>query len=397
MDLVNAADEVEIPPGARVLVPTGLKVAIPRGYELQIRPRSGRALKDGLTVLNSPGTIDSGYRGEIGVLLYNTDPSNTVVVARGERIAQAVLARVERIEWIPTGRLPESSRGEGGFGSTGVGPAADESAGQPPADAAREEASAPGSSADSGSRAGGPFGAMGDRNRRILAVQFAVLAVQAAVCALMLLLMASVGFGRELPEGLFRIGRVKYDGGGDWYSDPSSLPNLQRELARRTWLRTAAREDVVSFKDNEVFYYPFVYLTGHGNVVFSAREVETIRKYLAAGGFLYIDDNYGLDEHIRRELGRIFPDRPLVELPHDHPIYHTVYDFADGPPKIHKHHGGPPHGYGIFLDGKLVVYYTYNTDIGDGLEDPEVHGDPPRKREAAMRMAINVVIYALTH
>jgi hypothetical protein len=149
--------------------------------------------------------------------------------------------------------------------------------------------------------------------------------------------------------------------------------------------------------DENLFAFPFVYMTGHGKVRFSDEEAARLRHYLVSGGFLWADDNYGMDEHFRREIRKVFPDAELVEVPFDHGIYHIVYDFPAGLPKIHEHHGGPPHGYGIFHDGRLVVFYSYNTDIGDGLEDPEVHRDPPEKRQAAMRMAINIVTHALTH
>jgi hypothetical protein len=149
--------------------------------------------------------------------------------------------------------------------------------------------------------------------------------------------------------------------------------------------------------DDDLFSHPFVHMTGHGNVRFSDEEAERLRWYLAHGGFLFADDNYGMDESFRREMRRVFPDEELVEVPFDHDLYHSVYDFPAGPPKIHEHHGGPPKGLAIFHDGRMVVFYTYNTDIGDGLEDADVHGDPAEVREEALRMAVNVVAYALTH
>jgi hypothetical protein len=212
--------------------------------------------------------------------------------------------------------------------------------------------------------------------------------------ALFVLASCAVVYGAA---GEFNIARLKYRGGGDWYSDPTSLPNLLRQVERVLGLE-AAREDArVSIMDENLFAYPFVYMTGHGNVRFSEEEAARLRHYLLSGGFLWADDNYGMDEHFRREIRKVFPDRELVELPFDHEIYHTVYDFPGGLPKIHEHHGGPPHGYGIIDGTRLVVFYSYNTDIGDGLEDADVHGDPPEKREAAMKMAINIVAYALTH
>lgn len=195
----------------------------------------------------------------------------------------------------------------------------------------------------------------------------------------------------------FTIARLRYNGGGDWYSDPTSLPNLLRGLRERTNVETASREARVEILDEELFRYPFLYMTGHGRISFSPAERERLRYHLIHGGFLWADDNYGMDEHFRREIRAVFPDAELIELPFDHPIYHEVYDFPEGLPKIHEHDGGPPRGFGIFHDGRLVVFYTYDCDIGDGLEDADVHNDPPEKREAALRMAINIVTYALTH
>lgn len=151
----------------------------------------------------------------------------------------------------------------------------------------------------------------------------------------------------------------------------------------------------VAIMDEEFFNYPFIYMNGHGNVRFTEEEVARLRTYLTSGGFLFADDNYGMDESFRREMARVFPDRRLTPVPFDHPIYHSFYDFPSGPPKIHEHDGKPAQGLGIFHGKDLVVFYTYESDIGDGIEDPEVHNDPPEKREAAMRMAINVVVYAL--
>ena len=200
------------------------------------------------------------------------------------------------------------------------------------------------------------------------------------------------------PVAGFVVSRLKYDGGWDWYSNPSSLPNLARALRYRTPVRVDRLDEArVSLMDEDLFNYPFLYMNGHGNVRFSDSEVDRLRRYLTSGGFLFADDNYGMDESFRREMARIFPERELVEVPFDHPIYHSFYAFHNGPPKIHEHEGNPPQGLGIFDGSRLAVFYTYEADIGDGLEDPEVHHDPPEKREAAMRMAINVAVYALTH
>jgi Domain of unknown function (DUF4159) len=191
------------------------------------------------------------------------------------------------------------------------------------------------------------------------------------------------------------IGRLHYDGGGDWYANPSSLPNLLNAVRARTNLRVASEEKVVTLNDDELWNIPYIYMTGHGNVRWSEQDLRILRRYLEQGGFLHVDDNYGMDASIRRELGRLFPDHPLVEVPLDHPVYHLVYDFPKGIPKIHVHDGKPAQGFGIFLDGRLAVYYSYQSDLGDGWEDPEVHHDPPDKRESALRMGVNLFAYAV--
>ena len=210
-------------------------------------------------------------------------------------------------------------------------------------------------------------------------------------------LLVPNSWGARKPDGRFHLGRVRYGGGGDWYGDPSSLSNLLKALEKQLGWATADREDVVSFKDDGVFFYPIVYLTGHGEILFTPEEVERFRSYLVHGGFLWADDNYGMDKSFRRELRKIFPKEKLVEIPYDHPIFHCVYDFPRGLPKIHEHNGGPPSGLGIIHKGRLVVFYSFNTDIGDGLEDAEVHGDTPKKREQALQMALNVITYALSN
>jgi hypothetical protein len=191
------------------------------------------------------------------------------------------------------------------------------------------------------------------------------------------------------------IGRLHYDGGGDWYANPSSLPNLLTAIRTRTGLKVTAVEKVVTLSDDELWNVPYIYMTGHGNVHWSDGDLATLRRYLQQGGFLHADDNYGMDASIRRELQRLFPDHPMVEVPLDHPIYHLVYDFPKGIPKIHVHDGKPAQGFGIFLDGRLVVYYSYQSDLGDGWEDFEVHHDPPEKHEAALRMGVNLFAYAV--
>ncbi len=191
------------------------------------------------------------------------------------------------------------------------------------------------------------------------------------------------------------IGRLHYDGGGDWYANPSSLPNLLTAIRERTLIETADRDIVVKLDDPALWQLPYLYITGHGNIAFSADEVTTLRRWIARGGFLHVDDNYGLDESFRREIARVFPDRPLVEVPLDHPVYRMIYPFPDGLPKIHAHDDKPAQGFGIFLDGRLAVFYSYQSDLGDGWEDPDVHGDAPAVREAALRMGVNLFSYAM--
>lgn len=200
-----------------------------------------------------------------------------------------------------------------------------------------------------------------------------------------------------VPEdlGRFQVARLRYPGGGDWYADPSSLPNLLEELQRRTGLPTASDEVVVTLDDERLFAHPFLYATGHGTMALSDEDLNRLRRYLDAGGFLWVDDNYGLDDSFRSTLGRLFPDDDLVPLSAEHPIYRAWYRLA-GLPKIHEHDGEPAQGYGLFREGRMAVFYSYSSDIGDGLEDASVHGDSPQAREAAMKMAINVCMYALT-
>ena len=191
------------------------------------------------------------------------------------------------------------------------------------------------------------------------------------------------------------IGRLHYDGGGDWYANPSSLPNLLSEVGMRTGLLVAGRERVVTLDDPGLWDVPYLYMTGHGNVRFSEPDLATLRRYLLQGGFLHADDNYGMDESFRREIARLFPDRPFVEVPLDHPVYRLIYPFPKGIPKIHEHDGKPAQGLGVFIDGRLAVYYSFQSDLGDGWEDPDVHKDPPEVREAALRMGVNLIAYVV--
>jgi hypothetical protein len=212
---------------------------------------------------------------------------------------------------------------------------------------------------------------------------------------LSLLLALSRSAVSHSPPPVMTIGRLHYDGGGDWYANPSSLPNLLSALRSRTTLRVASEEKVVTLSDDDLWNVPYIYMTGHGNVHWSDQDLATLRRYLQQGGFLHADDNYGMDVSIRRELGRLFPDHRLVEVPLDHPIYHLIYEFPRGIPKIHVHDGKPAQGFGIFLEGRLAVYYSYQSDLGDGWEDPEVHHDSAEKRESALRMGVNLFAYAV--
>jgi len=192
-----------------------------------------------------------------------------------------------------------------------------------------------------------------------------------------------------------RIGRLKYGGGGDWYNNPSSIPNWLSEVEHRVGIVTQREETVVSLTDENLRAFPFLYMTGHGTVRLSREERDALRAYLEDGGFLMINDSYGMDPAIRAMVREVFPDHRLEELSNDHPVFHSFYDLP-GLPKIHEHDGKDPQAFGVTIDGRLVLFYDYESDIGDGLADPQVHNDPPAKREQAIRMAVNVFVYALT-
>lgn len=206
--------------------------------------------------------------------------------------------------------------------------------------------------------------------------------------------LAASSMGAQASDSI-TVARLRYEGGGDWYANPSSLPNLLREIRTRTGIAVAGREVAVSLTDPSLPDYPWLYMTGHGTVRLSPRERVALREYLLGGGFLHADDNYGLDESLRRELAAVFPERPLVEIPASHPVFHQLYDFAEGLPKIHEHDGKPPQALGIFDEGRLLVFYSYESDLGDGWEDADVHQDPAQTREAALQMGVNLFLYAL--
>jgi hypothetical protein len=195
--------------------------------------------------------------------------------------------------------------------------------------------------------------------------------------------------------GLFRIARLHYPGGGDWYANPSSLPNLHTELTRRTGIATSEREATVTLDDERLYSYPMLYVTGHGDIRLDSSSTQRLRRYLDAGGFLWVDDNYGLDDSFRALARDLYPESSLTAIGSEHPVYRSYYQLA-GLPKIHEHDGEPAQAFGIFHEGRLAIFYSYSSDIGDGLEDAQVHGDPPATREAAMKMAVNLCIYAMT-
>ncbi len=200
----------------------------------------------------------------------------------------------------------------------------------------------------------------------------------------------------QAQDGSFAIGKLKYEGGGDWYANPTSLENLFRYIRQNTRATPELREAVVEPGSPEIFQFPMLYMTGHGNVVFSSQEAENLRKYVEAGGFWVIDDNYGMQKYIRRELAKVFPENELIEVPFSHAVYKQHFAFENGIPKIHEHDGKPAQAFGIFIDGRLGVFLTYETDLGDGWEDSSVHSNPPAVREKALQMGTNLVLYAIT-
>ncbi len=192
------------------------------------------------------------------------------------------------------------------------------------------------------------------------------------------------------------LARIKYQGGGDWYNDPSAIPNLCRYIKNNTRASLADQEAQVSLSDETLFNYPILFLTGHGHIRFNSDEALGLRRYLLNGGFLYADDDYGMDRDFREAIRRVFPEKNWVELPFSHEIYHCHFDFNSGLPKIHEHDDKPPQGFAILDDsGRIMIFYTFETNISDGWADPEVHHDPPEVREAALKMGTNIVIWAL--
>ncbi|MDQ2177133.1 DUF4159 domain-containing protein [Marinifilum sp. D714] len=204
-------------------------------------------------------------------------------------------------------------------------------------------------------------------------------------------------FSGQSQNTTVRIGLLKYNGGGDWYANPGSLPNLIQFCNKNQIANIQAEPITVEVGSPEIFSLPFIHLTGHGNIVLSNQEVINLRKYLMAGGFLHVDDNYGLNAYFRREIKKVFPNEDLVELPFSHPIYHQVYEFPTGLPKIHEHDGKSPQGFGLFYKGRLVCFYTYETDLGDGWEDTSVHNDTEEKHLQALKMGANIISFAFSN
>jgi hypothetical protein len=198
------------------------------------------------------------------------------------------------------------------------------------------------------------------------------------------------------PTSAFKIARLKYGGGGDWYNGPTEEPNLLRYVKQQTLIDVEPTYEFVEIMSDKLFSYPFLFMTGHGNVVFGDVEARRLREYLESGGFLFADDDYGMDQAFRREMKKVFPDQQLVELPFSYGLFHAHFSFPNGTPKIHEHDGKPPQAFGLFHQGRLVVLYTHEANPSDGWDDPDVHNTPPEKREEALRFGTNIVVWALT-
>jgi hypothetical protein len=214
--------------------------------------------------------------------------------------------------------------------------------------------------------------------------------------SILLLFVFFCGFGPAVPS--LKIALLKYSGGGDWYANlDTSLKNLIEFCNKQLGTNISTEQAIVDVGSPEIFNFPLVHMTGHGNVVFNVQEARNLREYMIGGGFLHISDNYGMDKYIRPQMKLVFPELDFVELPFDHPIYHQKFDFPAGLPKVHEHEGIAPRGYGLIYDGRVVCFYDFECDLGDGWEDPEVHRDSPEARQKALRMGANIVQYAFTH
>ncbi|MEQ8524458.1 DUF4159 domain-containing protein [Gracilimonas sp.] len=222
--------------------------------------------------------------------------------------------------------------------------------------------------------------------------------MRSTIIYILLPLLAFTGSPLVLAQtsGEFEIARAKYRGGGDWYNDPSALENLISFTKSNVPIQIANSYTDVSLGSADLHSYPFVFLTGHGNIALTSTEARNVREYLQNGGFLYIDDDYGLDEYIRPAMKEVFPDEEFIEIPFNHPIYDQVYTFENGLPKIHEHDGKPPKGFGIFHEGRLVVFFSVESNLGDGWTDAEVHNTPQSLRQKALQMGANILVYALT-
>lgn len=209
-------------------------------------------------------------------------------------------------------------------------------------------------------------------------------------------LLLVVFFTSSQAQEQLKIAKLKYNGGGDWYANKTSLANLARFCNENIKTNIDEQDAVVEIGSPELFDYSWVHMTGHGNVVFSSQEAQNLRNYLLSGGFLHIDDNYGLDQYVRLEMKKVFPELEFIELPHDHEIYNQKYKFPEGLPKIHEHDKKPPQGFGLIYEGKLVCYYTYESDLGNGWEDQRIHNDPQSVRLKALRMGANIISFAFT-
>jgi len=199
-----------------------------------------------------------------------------------------------------------------------------------------------------------------------------------------------------LGQDKIQIAKLKYYGGGDWYANKTALPNLIAFCNKELNMNLAKNEEVVEVGSPEIFQYPYIYMTGHGNVVFSDNEAENLRNYLLAGGFLHIDDNFGLDQFVRLEMKKVFPELEFVELPYSHPVYHQKYTFDKGLPKIHEHAGNPAQGFGLIHEGRLVCFYSYESDLGNGWEDQVIYDDPEALRQKALKMGANLITYSFS-
>lgn len=209
-----------------------------------------------------------------------------------------------------------------------------------------------------------------------------------------ILLILAVAWAGSVSSQELKLALLKYRGGGDWYANPTALPNLSAFCNQHLNTNLSEDYETVEVGSPNIFNYPFIHMTGHGNVVFSDSEAENLRTYLIAGGFLHIDDNYGMDPYVRTAMKKVFPELEFTELPYGHEIYSQHFKFKDGLPKIHEHDGLPPKGYGLIYEGRLVCFYSYESDLGDGWEDPDVHNDPQEVRQRALSMGANIVQYA---